>query len=199
MAQLTFIAGEFTGQTCPLAEGKTTVGRGLAHNLVIEHAGVSGDHCEILVHGPEVIVRDHHSKNGSWIDGKRIQAQAPVKHGQTIRFGSVEAILSLPKIDYEHSSTISAVHLHWRYLRKRSASQTAVTGGKRILQAKPRFVMATRTALAESNAAKVPSQTPKASHAPDPSLLEPTSRYWLAMCIVGSIFFALFLLQKAWH
>ena len=85
MARLTFISPDFTGQTCELPDGETPVGRSKAAGLVIEHASVSADHCKILVHGPEVIVQEHQSKNGLWVDGLRISGQTQVKHGQTIR------------------------------------------------------------------------------------------------------------------
>ena len=119
MAKLLFITPEFAGECCALAEGKTTVGRAPGHALIIEHGSVSADHCEILVHGREVIVRECGSSNGTWVDGCRVQGQRAVRHGETIRFGSIEARVDLPP-DYEEEpqTTMTAIHLHARAVKE---------------------------------------------------------------------------------
>ncbi len=98
---------------------KTTVGRAGQNTLVIADGSVSGTHCEILVNGPAVIVRDLGSHNGTWVNGARlVNQQAQLKSGQTVRFGSVEARLDLgePSFD-ETASEMTAVRAVERIAR----------------------------------------------------------------------------------
>src|ERR1044072_4823072 len=94
--KLIFTSPDFVGQVGELPTGRTTVGRSAQNTLIIEDHSVSADHCEILVHGHEVIFREHGSSNGTWIDGKRVGGQLPAHNGQTVRFGAVEARIELP-------------------------------------------------------------------------------------------------------
>ncbi len=96
MAQLIFKTPEFSGQSAPLPDGKTTVGRAPGKALIIEHDSISPEHCELLLYGREVIVRDRASASGTWVDGARIHGQTSMRHGQLIRFGAVEAHLDMP-------------------------------------------------------------------------------------------------------
>lgn len=120
MAQLHFLTAPTVGRTYPLVLEKTSVGRSSHHALVIDHASVSADHCEILVYGPEVIVREHGSTNGTFVDGVRIVGQRPVRSGQVIRFGEVEARLELEPTDAfgeDTASEQSAIHAYsqWKH------------------------------------------------------------------------------------
>jgi pSer/pThr/pTyr-binding forkhead associated (FHA) protein len=96
MTQLIFKTPEFSGQSASLPDGKTTVGRAPGNALIIEHDSVSADHCELLLYGREVIVRVRASANGTWVDGALINGQTSMRHGQVIRFGTVEARLEMP-------------------------------------------------------------------------------------------------------
>ena len=96
MTKLIFKTPEFDGQSAPLADGKTTVGSAPGNTLIIQHDSISADHCELLLYGREVIVRDRASANGIWVDGARIHGQTSMRHGQSIRFGAVEARLEMP-------------------------------------------------------------------------------------------------------
>ncbi len=95
MPKLIFVGEPFAGRIYDLMVEKTTVGRGDQNTLVLHHGSVSQTHGEIIWNGPEVIVHDLGSANGTFIDGKRIAKQAPVNSGQIVRFGSVEARLEL--------------------------------------------------------------------------------------------------------
>jgi predicted component of type VI protein secretion system len=118
MAKLIFIDNNFIGQVYELVLEKTTVGRCAQNTLVIRDDSLSSVHCEILVNGPEVIVRDLDSGNGTFVNGVRIKnEQCQLKHGQKVRFGSVEARLELePAFDDESISEISAIYSHRRAL-----------------------------------------------------------------------------------
>src|SRR5690349_13771912 len=118
MAKLIFIDREFSGQAYELIIEKTTVGRADHNTLVLRHDTVSSQHCEILANGPEVIVRDLGSRNGTFVNGARFQGQRQVKSGQTIRFGNVEARLEI-ELDssYDPDTSETAVHLHQKLMR----------------------------------------------------------------------------------
>lgn len=125
MAKLIFISEHFAGKVYELALEKTTVGRGGGNTLAIHDPSVSLAHCEILVHGPEVIVRDLGSANGTFVNRVSLNhQQAQLKSGQVVRFGSVEARLELDPSDDEHgSSDITAVHEHARLVREQSREE----------------------------------------------------------------------------
>lgn len=110
MPRLIFTQPEFTDQSCELPEGRTVVGRSSRSDLVIRDESVSADHCEILVSWNEVIVREHSSKNGTWIAERRVTGQLPVNHGQTIRFGRVEARVEIPQAALE-DTTVNTTHM----------------------------------------------------------------------------------------
>lgn len=118
MAKLIFIDEKFNGRTYELVVEKTVVGRADKNTLVIRDESVSSSHCEILLHGAEIIVVDLGSRNGTFVNGVRLDKQSGVKSGQTIRFGNVEARLELDPADSgTEASEITAVHAHGRALR----------------------------------------------------------------------------------
>ena len=121
MAKLIFTDKIHAGRTYELILEKTTVGRGEQNTLVISDASLSALHCEILVNGAEVIVRDLGSRNGTFVNGARlVNQQSPLKSGQTVRFGTVEARLELDAPASEDTvSEITAVHAMGRAMRER--------------------------------------------------------------------------------
>jgi pSer/pThr/pTyr-binding forkhead associated (FHA) protein len=119
MAKLIFTDEKHAGRVYKLVLEKTTVGRGDHNTLVIHDNSLSSNHCEILVNGSEVIVRDLGSRNGTFVNGAKLtNQQSQLKSGQTVRFGSVEARLELeqPSID-DTASEETAVHAMRRSLR----------------------------------------------------------------------------------
>src|SRR5690348_14999747 len=112
MIQLIFTSPDFNGQSFPLPEGKTTVGRAPGNTLVIEHDSISARHCEILRYGREVIIRDCASTNGIWVGATRVKGQTSISHGQRVRLGTVEVRLELPPPDnYKPHTDFTAIHL----------------------------------------------------------------------------------------
>jgi len=78
-----------TGRTHDLQVEKTTVGR-LEDNLfAIPEPSVSSHHCELIVQGDDVLVRDLNSTNGTFINGEKV-TEAVLKPGQTLRLGQIE-------------------------------------------------------------------------------------------------------------
>ena len=87
MPKLIFTGEQFAGRVYELAVEKTTVGRGDHNTLVLRDNSVSQTHCEIIVNGPEVIIHDLNSANGTFVAGTRLNSQSQVLSGQLVRFG----------------------------------------------------------------------------------------------------------------
>jgi hypothetical protein len=78
-----------TGRTCELKVDRTTIGRSDDNAFPIADPSVSSHHCEVLLRGQEVIVRDLNSTNGTYID--RVETkESVIKPGQILRLGQVE-------------------------------------------------------------------------------------------------------------
>ena len=122
MAKLIFTDKNHAGRIYELILEKTMVGRGEQNTLVISDASLSALHCEILVNGAEVIVRDLGSRNGTFVNGAKLtNQQSQLKSGQTVRFGSVEARLELDgqgEASDDTSSEMTAVHAMGRITRE---------------------------------------------------------------------------------
>jgi len=124
MAKLVFTDKNFSGRVYELVLEKTTVGRGEHNTLVIHDKSLSASHCEILMHGSEIIVRDLDSLNGTFVDGSRLNKQAQAKSGQAIRFGSVEACLELDPAETESDTgEITAVYTLGKIMRERERTE----------------------------------------------------------------------------
>lgn len=89
MPKLQVLSGTMAGQSYELKVDKTTVGRVEDNSFPIAEPSVSSHHCEIILSGVDVIVKDLNSTNGSFINGEKIE-EAVLKPGQTLRLGQVE-------------------------------------------------------------------------------------------------------------
>jgi len=89
MAKLVLLSQGLVGRTHDLKVDKTTVGRVDDNTFLIAEPSVSSHHCEILLKGTDVVVRDLNSTNGTFINGEKI-AEAALKPGQILRLGQIE-------------------------------------------------------------------------------------------------------------
>jgi hypothetical protein len=74
-----------------LAKGPRTLGRSSQCDIVLEHPFVSGRHLRLERRGDDVVeVEDLGSKNGTWIDGQRLEPKRrrEWKRGSVLRIGS---------------------------------------------------------------------------------------------------------------
>lgn len=70
----------------PLKVGLNTVGRAPENDVVVQDAYVSRRHCAILVHaGDACELHDTASKNGTYLNGKKIGGPTPLNPGDEIR------------------------------------------------------------------------------------------------------------------
>src|SRR5688572_11064013 len=92
MPKLVVLSEGLTGRSHDLKVDKTTIGRLEDNTFQIAEQSVSSHHCEILLKGTDVIVRDLDSTNGTYINGEKISEKV-LKPGQILRLGNVEARL----------------------------------------------------------------------------------------------------------
>jgi pSer/pThr/pTyr-binding forkhead associated (FHA) protein len=105
MVKLVVLSAELSGRACELKLDKTTIGRVDGNAFQIPHASISSHHCEVLLHGEEVIVRDLNSKNGTFINNRQITAEEALKVGQILRLGQVELRLEQGGVPHSSSRT----------------------------------------------------------------------------------------------
>src|ERR1700744_2854890 len=89
MAKLVGLSAGLNGRTHELNVDKTTIGRVEDNTFQIADPSVSSHHCEILLRGSDVVIKDLNSTNGSFINGEKI-SESVLKPGQTLRLGQIE-------------------------------------------------------------------------------------------------------------
>ena len=188
MAKLIFLDATFAGHVYELTVEKTTVGRGPGNTLVVRHPSLSAVHCLILMNGSEIIVRDLDSRNGTFVDGVRLNKQSQVKSGQTIRFGSIDARLDLgPEPEATTSTEETAVYSHLRALRdQKRAEKKPQPAASMQLGDEPGLSTEGQTVLVPRTEARPPrSVLTEAMPAPRPDRAD--SKVWLAVAaaIIG--------------
>jgi hypothetical protein len=72
-----------------LRDGDNIVGRELPVDVWLDSGSVSRRHAQIVIESEKVSVEDLSSKNGTWINGQRIETRETLHNGDEIRFGSV--------------------------------------------------------------------------------------------------------------
>ena len=64
--------GPAAGSVYELGEGATTLGRGDGNDIVLPYEGISWHHAEVRREGGGYIVADRGSKNGTWLNDRRL-------------------------------------------------------------------------------------------------------------------------------
>ena len=78
--------------TLPLRDGENLVGRHPASAVWINGASVSRAHARIFAASSGMMVEDRGSRNGTFVDGKRIERPHLLVDGNTVTFGSEETV-----------------------------------------------------------------------------------------------------------
>jgi len=89
MAKLLLLSAGMTGRTHELKVDKTTIGRVEDNTFQISEPSVSSHHCEVLLRGSDVVVRDLNSTNGTYINGEKVTEKV-IKPGQILKLGQIE-------------------------------------------------------------------------------------------------------------
>jgi DNA-binding winged helix-turn-helix (wHTH) protein len=71
----------------PLLEGENIIGRDPDAALWIDHPSVSRHHARIVIVGQDVTIEDLESKNGTFVNGKRIARSCALSDGDQVRIG----------------------------------------------------------------------------------------------------------------
>jgi len=87
-----------------LAPGENVAGRDSNVAVLIRSSSASRRHAVITVAGDEATLTDLGSKNGTWIDGRRVSGPAPLADGSVIRFGRVE--MTYRRLDATETTTL---------------------------------------------------------------------------------------------
>src|ERR1039458_5603761 len=96
MAKLVILTQGLTGRAHELNVDRTTIGRVEDNTFQIAESSVSSHHCEVLLRGSDVVIKDLNSTNGTFINGEPI-TESVLKPGQTLRLGQVELKLETEK------------------------------------------------------------------------------------------------------
>lgn len=89
MPRLLVNPGSSSEWEIPLRPGAQTIGRSSACDFQIEHASVSGTHCELSVNDGAVTLKDLGSTNGTFLERAPI-TESLLSSGQRFQLGSVE-------------------------------------------------------------------------------------------------------------
>jgi pSer/pThr/pTyr-binding forkhead associated (FHA) protein len=92
MPRLVVLSEGLTGRSHELKAEKTTIGRIEDNTFQIPDPSVSSHHCEVLLRGSDVVIKDLNSTNGTFINGNQI-SEATLKPSQILRLGQVEVRL----------------------------------------------------------------------------------------------------------
>ena len=112
MLKLVVLSPGMTGRTQELKADKTTIGRVEDNTFPIAEPSVSSHHCEVVLQGREVVVRDLNSTNGTFIGGEKVTEKV-LKPGQILRLGQVEmrleadAVGAPAKKEFDRTTVIS--------------------------------------------------------------------------------------------
>lgn len=87
--KLVLLSPGLTGFTHELKADRTTIGRSEDNLFQVADPSVSSHHCEVLQRQGELLVRDLHSTNGTYINGEEVTEKV-IKPGQILRLGKIE-------------------------------------------------------------------------------------------------------------
>ncbi len=89
MARLVVLTEGFKDRLFELSAERSTIGRVEDNTFQIAEASVSSHHCEVILQGGEVRIKDLNSTNGTFINGQQI-TEGVLKPGQALRLGKIE-------------------------------------------------------------------------------------------------------------
>lgn len=82
--------GPSAGKEIKISRAQFLIGRGDECSLRPKSDAISRKHCLLLVEANQVIARDLGSKNGTYVNGDRVQGDRPLKPGDHLKVGPLE-------------------------------------------------------------------------------------------------------------
>jgi len=86
-AYLIVLAGSAVGEMYKVETERTVIGRGGKATIRLIDDGISREHCEVVMTGGDVILRDLGSTNGTFCNGVKVDSR-PLVDGDKILVGS---------------------------------------------------------------------------------------------------------------
>ena len=88
VSRIVITSGPKAGIELPLGDEPLTIGRSSESALVIRDDYTSSHHARLVLWGDQWMIQDLDSTNGTWHDGARVSAPAPVTIGAPIKVGA---------------------------------------------------------------------------------------------------------------
>ena len=88
VSRIVITSGPKAGIELPLGNEPLTIGRSSESALVIRDDYTSSHHARLVLWGDQWMIQDLDSTNGTWHDGARVTAPAPVTIGAPIKVGA---------------------------------------------------------------------------------------------------------------
>lgn len=82
-------------KTFPLPSSVTVIGRRHSCDLCIPLMSVSKKHCQLNHDGGVLKIRDLDSSNGTYLNGKRVDKEAVIQAGNSIKIGPLTFVLQI--------------------------------------------------------------------------------------------------------
>jgi DNA-binding winged helix-turn-helix (wHTH) protein len=80
---------QWPGREVLLRKAQTIIGRDLDVDVQLESALISRHHARISIDGTTVLIEDLGSRNGTFVQGRRVDAPMQLAHGDEIRIGPI--------------------------------------------------------------------------------------------------------------
>jgi hypothetical protein len=88
--RLKILQGSHAGKEVKIPTPKCVIGRGDDCHLRPQAEAISRRHCVIMTTENEVVVRDLNSRNGTYVNGDRVEEEAVLLAGDILRVGPLE-------------------------------------------------------------------------------------------------------------
>jgi predicted component of type VI protein secretion system len=90
--------GKCKGMIIPVQKSPFLIGRNVECQLRPASPYISDRHCELLIEGDKLVVRDCNSTNGTFINSQRIQGQVELHKGDHLKFSSLTFVICLENL-----------------------------------------------------------------------------------------------------
>jgi len=91
-----YLQGQFPDNSpwiVPVYKHNFTIGRDSDRDLILSTAGVSRRHAGLYIDGGELYIEDSGSRNGTYLNGGRVESRTPVRHNDILQIGEYEFTL----------------------------------------------------------------------------------------------------------
>ena len=83
------------GRNIPLVSPQTLIGRDEQCHIRIPLQMISPIHCHIEQRSNHMVLIDHGSETGSYLNEQRVASEVQIQHGDTIKVGGVKLLVEL--------------------------------------------------------------------------------------------------------